>query len=236
MLLNGDVLSGDTIAVRRASEQLARRAKDLPSLEVYAKAAHAAYLALRGELSAGVALYEEILPEIGHSTCVGWATVRAFYADALNRAGQHARAKQLITDVLVADQPEEQVMVGRFLEPQRQLALAEAGLGNFAEATRSWTSARKTRRTGQSAILGLLHKARAEVALLMSDGAEFRRAPLRNGQTFSRHQEPGAHLAVGAAERKRCSSRACARLKPRTTPRMEKVTVIRQTSCERSGS
>jgi hypothetical protein len=191
LLLTGEVMSGDTIAVRRTSEQLARRANDLPPLRVYAQAAHAAYLTLRGELSEAIALYEQILPEFRIKRRVAWSSIRAFYADALNRAGEHARAREVVLEVMSNASPEEHMIVGRYLEPQRQLALAEAGLRNFDEATRSLDALLdKYGKEDNPLLIGLLHKARAEVALLMLDGANFIAHLAEMGRCFHAAKNP----------------------------------------------
>jgi hypothetical protein len=67
-----------------------------------------------------------------------------------------------------------QRVVGHYLEPQRQLALAEAGLGHHAAAAAA-LDALLSRHSAESQplLLGLLHKARAEVALAMHDEAGF---------------------------------------------------------------
>lgn len=191
LLLAGEVLCGDTIAVRRIAEQLERRAKELPSLAVYADAAKAAYLSLRGDLEAAIALYETVLPQLGVRRRVAWLSVRAFYADALNRAGEHTRAKEVLLEALSTMLPGEDEIVSRFLEPQRQLALAEAGLGNHARAVQSLDDL--LTRWGdrdQPLLIGLLHKARAEVALLVSDPDAFEAHFARMGACFTATRNP----------------------------------------------
>jgi tRNA A-37 threonylcarbamoyl transferase component Bud32 len=174
LLLGAEGLNKDTLAARRLWEQLARRAKEVATLEVYADAAHAAYLAMRGEHAAAVEMYERILPQLPVRERVAWSSIRAFAAEALSAAGQHARAKELLLEVLSQASPADYIMVGRFLEPQRQLALAEAGLGNHALAVTMLDGLlAKHGAEDQPLLIGLLHKARAEVALLMKDLAAF---------------------------------------------------------------
>jgi tetratricopeptide (TPR) repeat protein/tRNA A-37 threonylcarbamoyl transferase component Bud32 len=165
LLLAGDTLAGDTIAVRRAAEQLARRAEDVPGLSDYAQAAHAIYLYLRGNLEEAVFAFEAILPKLTPRQRVAWHSIRAFYADALNRAGEPERAKRIAEEVLQRMVPGEEVMVLRFLEPERQLALAEAGLGNHARAAQILDALlMRHAKHDNPLLMGLLHKARTEVA------------------------------------------------------------------------
>ncbi|HVW27610.1 MAG TPA: protein kinase [Polyangiaceae bacterium] len=170
LLINADVLTGDTIGARRTSEQLARRAEAVKNLKRFADAAHAAYLMLRGDTRASIALFEQILSQFPLRRSVAYETARAYLAQALNAAGEHARARDVVREVLDHMAPQDHRVVVHFLEPERQLALAEAGLGNHAEAVRI-LDALLAKHGGEDnpLLVGLLHKARTEVALAMSD-------------------------------------------------------------------
>jgi hypothetical protein len=174
VLLNADVLTGDTIAARRTWEQLTRRSKGVPSLRIYADAAHAAYLALRGELGPAIEVYEQVVREIEPRRGVSWLSCRAHFAETLNWAGAHARAKQVVLEALSHLPAIEREVLVLTLEPQRQLALAEAGLGNHAQAVSILDGLlAEHARHDNPLLIGLLHKARAEVAILMRDRAAF---------------------------------------------------------------
>jgi tetratricopeptide (TPR) repeat protein len=170
LLLTCDALAGDTIGVRRLSEQLARRSREVPGLELYADAAQAIYLSMHGNLKEAISAFERVIPELTPRKRVAWHTIRAFYADALTRSGEPARAKQVLSELLALAIPGEETIVVRFLEPLRQLALAEAALGNYARAVQILDGALKRHR-GQDnhLLLGLLHKARAQVASKLGD-------------------------------------------------------------------
>ena len=125
--------------MRTIREQLSRRAKDHPSLQAFADVAHAAYLALRGEHTAAIAAFERIIDALqALEPGADVARVSRFvaYAQALNAVGEHARAKRYLTESLARAGADVTRLVAHYLEPQRQLALAEAGLGNHAEAVR----------------------------------------------------------------------------------------------------
>jgi tetratricopeptide (TPR) repeat protein/tRNA A-37 threonylcarbamoyl transferase component Bud32 len=172
LLLTCDALAGDTIGVRRLSEQLARRSREVPGLKLYADAAHAIYLSMHGNLKEAISAFERVIPELAPRKRVAWHTIRAFYADALTRSGNPARAKQVLSELLAQTIPGEEAIVVRFLEPLRQLALAECALGNYARAVQILDGALK-RHAGQDnhLLLGLLHKARAQVASKLGDRA-----------------------------------------------------------------
>jgi hypothetical protein len=192
LLLNADVLTGDAIAARRTSEQLARRGRDVESLRKHAEAARAAHLLLAGDLKAAAALYERILPAFPLRQTVAYETTRAFYAQALNLAGEHARAKEVVTEVISGMVEQDHRIAVHFLEPQRQLALAEAGLGNHLEAVRILdTLLAKHGGEDNPLLVGLLHKARTEVALAMQDSAAMDQHLRQTEQRFRSTRNPG---------------------------------------------
>jgi hypothetical protein len=173
-LLDADMLTADTIATRRTWEQLARQAEDVPTLRSYADAAHAAYLTLRGELDQAIALYEKLIPALPVQYGMSWLPTRTYFAQALNLAGQHARAKQLLVDTLAQTHPKDSVVAMHFAEARRQLALAEAGLGDRARAEAIIDALFETYgRLDNPLLLGLFHKARAEIALRALDKVNF---------------------------------------------------------------
>jgi hypothetical protein len=174
LLLNGAVLNGDTMGVRRLWEQLRRRGKDAPGLRSYARAARACYAALRGEHAKAISLFTRVLPKIPPRERVAWHTLRGIFAGILNDVGQHARAKEVLVDVLSQVRAGEEVVVGRNLELVRQLAIAEAGLGRHERGAQLLDELLERHGSqDQPLLLGLLHKARAEVALLGKDSLAF---------------------------------------------------------------
>jgi hypothetical protein len=174
VLLEAELMCADTIATRHHWEQLERRARDVPSLRPFAGAAHAAYLTLRGELDAAIALYEQVLPAMPPRRLMSWLTTRSGFARVLNLARQHARAKRVVEDALAELTPEDDVVAMHASEARRQLALAESGLGDHARAIEivdglfvkyGWLD--------NPLLLGLFHKARAEIAIGMADRLAF---------------------------------------------------------------
>jgi tetratricopeptide (TPR) repeat protein len=173
ILVAADVLTGDAIAARRTAEQLARRAKDVPVLQKYADTAHAGYLLLRGEINHAIAAYEKVLPEFPLRQSVAYERVRSHFAQALNLAGHHARAKAVVLEA-ISGMVDADGGLFHFLEAYRQLALAEAGLGNQAEALAILDRLLAEHgHKGNRLMIGLLHKARAEVALNTKDADAF---------------------------------------------------------------
>jgi hypothetical protein len=190
-LLCADFLAGDTIAVRRDLEHLARRARVVPALAAYADAAQAMYLTSRDQLVEAIALYERILPEFQPFSRQYWSVIEAGFAQALNRSGQHARAKELLTHALAQMTPADLELGCLHLELQRQLALAEAGANDHAKAASMLDELLAQHGAQDNALLiGLLHKARAEVALMTQDVAAFDRHFAALDQRFRRTKNP----------------------------------------------
>jgi hypothetical protein len=172
LLLNADVLTGDTIAARRRYVQLERRSQEVATLKPQAEAAHAAYLMLRGDLPGAISLYERLLPSFPCRRRVDWETTRGYFARALNLAGAHERARAVAEEVVRNMVPADHAYVARFLEAERQLALAESGLGNHARAAELLDGLlAKHGHESNPLLLGLLHQARAEVAERAGDRA-----------------------------------------------------------------
>jgi hypothetical protein len=173
-LMVADFLAGDTIGLRRIVEQLTRRAQVTSALEPYVASAQAMYLTLRGQLGEALELYEKVIAEFAPLQRQYWLVVHAGFAQACNRSGQHARARQLLSDALSHLAPADLEFACLHLEGQRQLALAHAGCLQYAEAVAALDGLLSLHGAQDNAMLvGLLHKARAEVALMMEDAACF---------------------------------------------------------------
>jgi hypothetical protein len=214
LLLDSEIRCGHTLGVRTIFEQLTRRAKDHPSLQVYAQVAQATYTTLRGEHRAAIALYERILRQLEHEDpTMAWQGFRACfgYVHALYAAGEHERAKRFATELLARAGSEVPRIVGHYLEPQRRLALAEAALGHHERAV-SLLDSLLAEHGGQDQpmLIGLLHEARAEVALIMSDAEAFERHFAAMDQRYRAAKNPSL-IAQGerlAAEAVRVGLRA----------------------------
>jgi tetratricopeptide (TPR) repeat protein len=115
-------------------------------------------------------LFEGVLPQFEPHARFNWLPMRGHCAAALNRAGLHARAKQLLSEALALADPRDECSPVKRLEAERQLALADAGLGDHTSAIRQLD--RLLARWGDAdnpLFIGLLHKARAEIAVAMRD-------------------------------------------------------------------
>jgi hypothetical protein len=191
ILFIGHTLCEDTVAVRRVAEQLARRSSELDTLRVHADAAHAAYLALRGDMEASLSQFDRIVRQLPIRRRLNSQTVRNLYAKALNLAGHHARAKAMALEVLDTATPGDAALAALFLPARIELALAEAGLGDRYEAVRQLDALLAEHGQGdQPLFVGLLHRARAEVAVLMSDRSAYELHAAAMTDRFHRTENP----------------------------------------------
>jgi hypothetical protein len=185
------VRTRDSVAARRSFEQLRRLSESVPSLQVYADAARAGYLSLSGRIDEAAVLYESVVARMKPLRRVYWLATWASYAEVCNQLGQHARAKQLMLDGLSHADPEYRQFVGQCLEAERQLALAHAGLGEHQQALGILDGLlQRYAAEDQPLLLGSLHKARAEVALLVDDRAGFEAHFLQMERRFRATRNP----------------------------------------------
>jgi hypothetical protein len=160
-----------------------------------------------------VSLYEKLIPSYPIRRRVGWETTRAYFARALNAVGAHARAKAVAEEVLSNMLPSDHELAAHFLEAQRQLSLAESGLGNHARAALLLDELlAKHGQESNALLVGLLHQARAEVARRANDHAtaEVHRAEMET--RFRRTHNPAL---IAQCERARRSTAALAAVRPR---------------------
>jgi tetratricopeptide (TPR) repeat protein len=175
-MLHGEVLCGDTIAVRRTFQQLERTAQEVPTLRVQADSARAAYLSLRGDHAQALELYERVTEKLTPRHSVAWLPVRGQFAQALNRAGEHARAKQLLYQTLEHVTEADRGVRVLCFEVRRQLAVALAALGDSTPAIALLEAMFNEYREDENPLLlGLLHETRAQCALSVGDRAGFDR-------------------------------------------------------------
>jgi hypothetical protein len=183
-------MTGDVMGARRMAEQLARASKDVASLRRYAAAAQAAHALVSGDVRRAVALYAAVLPEFPLRARVCYERTWTHYAQALNQAGEHAHAKAIALE-LISSMVDADRLHFLFLDAHRQLALAEAGLGNHREAVQILDGLiAEHGHQDNRLVIGLLHKARAEVALTMGDAVAFEAHASEMEQRFRSTRNP----------------------------------------------
>jgi tetratricopeptide (TPR) repeat protein len=164
----------DVLALRKASEQLARQAKEIPALQVYGSGAYAGYLAARGNLREAHTLLTEVTTAMPPKQRIGWAFMRTQLARVLYAEGDYVAAKQLLEEITSRLVPADYEFVFPYCDALRHLAIVESGLGNHDEAVRILAQLLAKPQGAEHPLWrGLLHKARAQVALSQSDRVGF---------------------------------------------------------------
>ncbi|HET8932322.1 MAG TPA: hypothetical protein VFN67_02730, partial [Polyangiales bacterium] len=155
--------------VKHCAQQLQRLSREVPTLELLAWRAHGVYLLLRGSLpEARRYLGREEEPIV----MTGWARGRGTFACVLNHMSEHALAREVCSAALAQLTPADQTFPGLYLGLHIELALADAGLGNFASAAeRLDRLIQEHSAHGGALSLGELHEARVRVAAAMRDSA-----------------------------------------------------------------
>ncbi len=161
--INLSLQTHDAVRMKRAGQDLARMSAELPSLRYLLRRARGHYCVLRGNYARGIALLDA--GEEPLAFC-GWAQTRGMLARAHNQLGEHARAREICADAIQRMSPEDFDFVVLNLGVQIELALAEAGLGNFSGAAQQLETLFQLHSGRRGPLtLGALHDARAQVAL-----------------------------------------------------------------------
>jgi len=156
--------TGDTLATKRAVEQLRWLSRDLPSLKVFVQRGQAVHLLLHKKYQEAVQLLEENR-EPESLTPIGWLVARGMLARGYNGLGQHEHARDICQQALALMAPGDLLFTGLNLGPQIELAHAEAGLGRHDLAAQRLEALIASHLPMEGPLtLGLLHEARAIVA------------------------------------------------------------------------
>ena len=166
-ILKTSLVTHNALGLKRAAQELSRLAEEMPSFDQHSRFARAAYLLLRGKPAEAIPLLER---DDEPQAVVGWARGRALLARAYNALGQHERARDICRDVLARIDPEDLTFPVMNLNLPVELALAEAGLGNFALARTSLDELLAQHGLNRGPLtLASLHDAYVRVALREKD-------------------------------------------------------------------
>jgi len=169
VLINVSIRTRDALASKHAAEQLQRSSASMPALQHYASVARGAYLALRGRYAEAVRELEACLSGAPLSFS-GWTSATAMLASAYRGLGDPARARALCERALSVQSPADLSFPAQVSSVQVELARAQAALGEHARAGDELDALIESHTHERGPLtLGMLHQARAEVALAAGD-------------------------------------------------------------------
>lgn len=157
---------GDLVGLSRVRDRLAISAKQNPSLQLYRKLADSAMLvAARASLDREFVDFEQELERRAPRSFIGWAAASGHLAGAYNQHGRYAEAKAVCERTLKHYSPRDHAYVNLYMHAELQLAYAEAGLGNHAQALALIGELlARYRDVSHPLLQGRLHEARAQIA------------------------------------------------------------------------
>jgi hypothetical protein len=162
----------DALGMKRNVEELQRLSRDLPSLRRLAQRAEGAYLLLREDPRAALAVLEA-----DHErplAVIGWLRLQASRARAYNALADHQRAREVCQAAMAHVTREDLVFTAFNLGIEIEHAMAEAGLGRTRPAAQQLHALFDLYAPNQNPLtLGALHEALARVALRAGDRAAY---------------------------------------------------------------
>jgi hypothetical protein len=166
----------DLIGLKRASEELDRLSREIPSLERYARGARGILSMLAGDHDAAIPLLEALHAETTARSFIGWTAFAGALAEAYNHTGRHELAATLCRDVVRGVPPKDRMMPALMLDIELELAVADAHCGRRAEAEIRLDELLRLHGPQRGAVtLGLIHRAWAEVARTAPRDEDFAR-------------------------------------------------------------
>lgn len=166
----------DTVAATRLVHRLETLSKSVPALRRYQRLALHALMIARG-----AALYvEKLMPEyvdLPPRSYIGWSASLAYFARGLNDIGKYEQAKRVCEDALAQLSDAHRDYVTLFLTLDLQLAVADAGLKDYARALgRIDGLLTRFAACDHPLLQGSLHEARARICWAAGDTAGYQRS------------------------------------------------------------
>ncbi|MDD9945822.1 MAG: protein kinase [Myxococcales bacterium] len=163
MTLIQGVCMGDVLGTTQIARRLAELSKTVPSLRRYTRLAVEALAMVHADQR----LFREIVDHHARDeprSYIGWAATISGMVRGYNQAGDYAEAKRLGEHTLAQIPEEDREMVLLCLEVEREVARADASLGDV-EAALARIDGLLTRFEGcaHPLLLGLLHESRAVI-------------------------------------------------------------------------
>jgi hypothetical protein len=205
---------GDAIEMRRVAERLQALAPTVPSLALYAEMASLACeiaSADRGSMAygaAGMPGYELLVEKARNMlerweprSFIGWGALSGFLARGLNMLCRYEQARAVCERSLVHVGPDDRPFVALFLNLELELAIAEAGLGEFDGARSRLDGLLNYHAKSDNPLTrGRLHEAYTRVSALGTDWKNYRHHLEQTRSWFRRTGTPALIGRLAALE------------------------------------
>jgi len=169
-------LLSDVVSSTRVAQRLEILGQSVPSLKRYAVLAKHGLMRSRGDPKFADEVGEVYVKEVPRSYN-GWGAAQAFWARGYNELGEYAEAKRVCENTLEHLTDADREYVSHFLGLDIQLAIADAGLGDFAGGLARLDGALKRFADCDHPLVhGLLHDARARIAFASADIETYERS------------------------------------------------------------
>ena len=166
----------EIVAMTRVAHRLEFLSQSLPPLRRYARLAGQAMLRSRGEPRYAPLVAEEYL-SFAPRSFIGWGVSMTFLARGYNEIGQHAEAKLVCEKARLHVTDADREYVAPFMGLEIQLAIADAGVGQFDAATRRVDDLiQRFEGCDHPLVLGLLHETRARIHFAQGKFDEYERS------------------------------------------------------------
>ncbi|HEY6561972.1 MAG TPA: protein kinase [Polyangiaceae bacterium] len=169
-------LLSDVVASTRVAQHLEILSQSVPSMKRYAVLAKHSLMRARGDPKYAQAVERLYRGDVPRSY-IAWGAMRAFLARGYNEIGEYSEAKRVCESALEHLTDADREYVAHFLGLDIQLAIADAGLGDFAAGLLRLDSLLKRfADCDHPLVQGLLHDARARIAYASGDVAAYERS------------------------------------------------------------
>jgi hypothetical protein len=199
--LHVDMIVGDVVGLKNASELLDGQIEAVPTLARYSELARTAHAFWHGDPRAVemAARIEEFEP----ASFMGWIAACGMAAAIYNQAGQHERARKLSEQALAHFGPIAHDYLALTVASEVELPLARAGLGDVDGAVHDFERLLERCSIVTNPLVNAwVHRGRARLALMTGDSAVFEQhlAEMRRWSEASRHPMLIAHCEALAAQ------------------------------------
>ncbi|HEX2677616.1 MAG TPA: hypothetical protein VHM19_13275, partial [Polyangiales bacterium] len=164
----------DLIVSKRALDETARMAHEVPSLTRYAITSDATYQLLRGKPRECIELYKSVLPKEKPLERIGWSVSHGLLANAYNEVGEHGQAKAICETVFATVDPADEPYCGMRLPTEIAYAFALAGVGEQDAAQAHLHGLlQRYAPVANPLITGTIHETAARIAFARGDRKTF---------------------------------------------------------------